>query len=224
MFCGGGWLVSLPFKDIDARTNSVTRRGPHPNGGHMSEYAEIRERLYRPPNAVVDRPIALRGAARGISGYEASRLANIATAVREMEASIINALPAAPFIDDDNRPTVRAIQVEVARQWGFMVMDLISARREAEICLPRHIAMALCKRLTLCSLPDIGRRFGDRDHTTALASIRKAKLLMAAIEPTIPKPATLADWVSAAKLAVETMGLSSRKQPRTKLGKFAPRT
>ena len=50
---------------------------------------------------------------------------------------------------------------------------MTSRRRPANLAFPRQVAMYLAKTLTLRSLPEIGRRFGDRDHTTVLHAIRK---------------------------------------------------
>ncbi len=51
--------------------------------------------------------------------------------------------------------------------------DILSSRRTATVVRPRQIAMYLAKSLTLRSLPEIGRRFGGRDHTTVLHAVRK---------------------------------------------------
>jgi len=61
---------------------------------------------------------------------------------------------------------------------GISRVDLIGHRRTANVVLPRQIAMYLCKVLTTRSLPDIGRRFGNRDHTTVLHAVRKVEALL----------------------------------------------
>jgi len=76
------------------------------------------------------------------------------------------------------RPNVESIQRAVARHLGVTRTDLLSARRTADIVRPRQIAMYLCRELTLRSMPEIGRRFGKRDHTTVLHGARKIKLLI----------------------------------------------
>lgn len=73
----------------------------------------------------------------------------------------------------DPRIMVADIQAAVARHFGITVIDLISERRAVAIARPRQIAMYLAKRLTLRSLPDIGRRFGDRDHSTVIHAVRR---------------------------------------------------
>jgi chromosomal replication initiator protein len=54
----------------------------------------------------------------------------------------------------------------------------LSSRRTANVVRPRQIAMYLAKTLTLRSLPEIGRRFGGRDHTTVLHAVRKIEGLI----------------------------------------------
>jgi chromosomal replication initiator protein len=54
----------------------------------------------------------------------------------------------------------------------------LSSRRTANVVRPRQIAMYLAKTLTLRSLPEIGRRFGGRDHTTVLHAVRKIEGLV----------------------------------------------
>ena len=65
------------------------------------------------------------------------------------------------------------IQRMVARQYNVSRADLLSSRRTANVVRPRQVAMYLAKTLTLRSLPEIGRRFGGRDHTTVLHAVRK---------------------------------------------------
>lgn len=68
---------------------------------------------------------------------------------------------------------MRTIQEAVCAVMGVSLNDLLSARREKPIILPRHIAMFLCKKYLTKSLPEIGHGFGHRDHTTVLHAIRK---------------------------------------------------
>ena len=65
------------------------------------------------------------------------------------------------------------IQKTVADYYKVRVADLLSKRRSRSVARPRQAAMWLAKQLTTRSLPDIGRRFGGRDHTTVLHAVRK---------------------------------------------------
>ncbi|HTP91912.1 MAG TPA: chromosomal replication initiator protein DnaA [Xanthobacteraceae bacterium] len=75
------------------------------------------------------------------------------------------------------RVRIEDIQRVVARQYNVSRADLLSSRRTANVVRPRQVAMYLAKVLTLRSLPEIGRRFGGRDHTTVLHAVRKIEAL-----------------------------------------------
>jgi chromosomal replication initiator protein len=77
----------------------------------------------------------------------------------------------------ERRITVDDIQKTVAEYYGLKKEDLLSERRNRAIARPRQSAMWLCKQLTTRSLPDIGRRFGGRDHTTVLHAVRRIEEL-----------------------------------------------
>jgi chromosomal replication initiator protein len=74
---------------------------------------------------------------------------------------------------EPRRVKIEDIQRIVARHYNVSRADILSARRTATVVRPRQIAMYLAKVLTLRSLPEIGRRFGGRDHTTVLHAVRK---------------------------------------------------
>jgi chromosomal replication initiator protein len=61
----------------------------------------------------------------------------------------------------------------VAEHYGIRIADMHSARRARAVARPRQVAMYLAKQLTPRSLPEIGRKFGGRDHTTVMYAIRK---------------------------------------------------
>jgi chromosomal replication initiator protein len=77
------------------------------------------------------------------------------------------------------RMRIEEIQRVVSRHFNVSRSDLLSARRTANVVRPRQVAMYLAKTLTLRSLPEIGRRFGGRDHTTVLHAVRKIEALVA---------------------------------------------
>jgi chromosomal replication initiator protein len=79
---------------------------------------------------------------------------------------------------DPKRIKIEDIQRVVARQYNVSRADLLSSRRTANVVRPRQVAMYLAKTLTLRSLPEIGRRFGGRDHTTVLHAVRKIENLV----------------------------------------------
>ena len=83
----------------------------------------------------------------------------------------------------------------VAKHYNVTRADILSQRRTANVVKPRQIAMYLAKMLTLRSLPEIGRRFGGRDHTTVLHAVRK-------IEGLVGSDRAMADEVEALKRLV----------------------
>jgi chromosomal replication initiator protein len=79
----------------------------------------------------------------------------------------------------ERRVTVDQIQKTVSEHYGLKQADLISERRARIVARPRQVAMWLAKQITTRSLPDIGRRFGGRDHTTVLHAVRRIEALKA---------------------------------------------
>jgi chromosomal replication initiator protein len=79
---------------------------------------------------------------------------------------------------EPKRVKIEDIQRVVARHYNVSRADMLSARRTAVVVRPRQVAMYLSKTLTLRSLPEIGRRFGGRDHTTVLHAVRKIEGLL----------------------------------------------
>jgi chromosomal replication initiator protein len=80
---------------------------------------------------------------------------------------------------NERKVTVDQIQKTVAEHYGLKQADLISERRARAVARPRQVAMWLAKQITTRSLPDIGRRFGGRDHTTVLHAVRRIEALKA---------------------------------------------
>jgi chromosomal replication initiator protein len=78
---------------------------------------------------------------------------------------------------EPKRVKIEDIQRTVARHYNVSRADMLSSRRTANVVRPRQVAMYLAKLLTLRSLPEIGRRFGGRDHTTVLHAVRKIENL-----------------------------------------------
>ena len=116
---------------------------------------------------------------------------NVRTNVRELEGALVRliawcslhgveiTLPTAQqclkqFIDTQVRKiTIEAIQRAVAEQFGMRVAELKQKNNSRQIVVPRQIAMYLAKQLTEASLPEIGRQFGGKHHTTVMHSISK---------------------------------------------------
>ncbi|MFK7839780.1 MAG: chromosomal replication initiator protein DnaA [Bdellovibrionales bacterium] len=78
----------------------------------------------------------------------------------------------------DRRITIDEIQRKVAEHYNLRLTDMHSARRARNVARPRQVAMYLAKQLTARSLPEIGRKFGGRDHTTVMHAVRKVEELI----------------------------------------------
>ena len=97
---------------------------------------------------------------------------------------------------EPRRIKIEDIQKAVAKHFNVTKADLLSSRRTRSVVRPRQIAMYLSKLLTPRSLPEIGRRFGGRDHTTVLHAVRK-------IEGLIDSDSALADDVAFLKQVID---------------------
>ena len=78
----------------------------------------------------------------------------------------------------DRKVTIEEIQKKVAEHYSIRLTDMSSARRARAVARPRQVAMYLAKQLTSRSLPEIGRKFGNRDHTTVMHAVSRVTELM----------------------------------------------
>ena len=98
---------------------------------------------------------------------------------------------------NDRKISIDDIQRKVAEHYNIRLADMVGPKRARNIARPRQIAMYLSKQLTSRSLPEIGRRFGGRDHTTIMHGIRK-------IEELLSEDKTIAEDVAMLKRLLET--------------------
>ena len=114
----------------------------------------------------------LEGALNRIAAYAMMTGRTIDVAfVEEVLANVLRA--------NQRRISVDEIQTQVAEHYRIRKAEMTSARRAREVARPRQVAMYLAKQLTPKSLPDIGRRFGGRDHTTVIHAVRQIEKLRA---------------------------------------------
>jgi chromosomal replication initiator protein len=113
----------------------------------------------------------------------------ISSNVRELEGTLIrlaakSSLTGRPvdlaFAKAETSATARAdlmsvddIQRAVCHHFHLRSTDLVSKDRHKSVAFARHVAMYLCKQRLKCSFPEIGRAFGNRDHTTVMSAVRK---------------------------------------------------
>jgi len=77
----------------------------------------------------------------------------------------------------DRKVTIEEIQRKVAEHFSIRISDIVGPRRVRNIARPRQVAMYLAKNMTSRSLPEIGRRFGGRDHTTVMHGVKRIEEL-----------------------------------------------
>ncbi len=77
----------------------------------------------------------------------------------------------------ERKITIEEIQRKVSEHYNIRLSDMIGPKRLRSYARPRQVAMYLCKQLTSRSLPEIGRRFGGRDHTTVMHGVRRIEEL-----------------------------------------------
>jgi chromosomal replication initiator protein len=124
----------------------------------------------------------------GVAMYMASR---IKSNIRELEGSLIRLIAYASLqgrplslelaqdvlrnvIEHDEKAiTIEQIQKFVADYYGLKLADLKSRNNSKSVAMPRQVAMYICKALTHASLPEIGRSFGGKHHSTVIHSIKK---------------------------------------------------
>ena len=121
---------------------------------------------------------------------------NIKTNIRELEGLLLRVIAFSSFthrkldldlakevlkdftLDKNKHFTITNIIKSVARYYNIKVADIKSKRRTRDISVPRQIAMFICREHTKSSLPEIGRQFGGKDHTTVIFSYKKISNLI----------------------------------------------
>ncbi|ODT65663.1 MAG: chromosomal replication initiation protein DnaA [Pelagibacterium sp. SCN 63-23] len=166
----GGLVVPITNFDIDLRRAIVQRRADQVNSRFGMQF----------PTAVIDyisRAVVSHG--RDLDGavnrlVAANQLTGELITVPLAEKTLADLIRAR----DAKRVRIEDILKIVSRHYKVPRNELLSARRSRDVVRPRQIAMYLAKALTSRSLPEIGRRFGGRDHTTVLHSVRKVEQMI----------------------------------------------
>lgn len=163
---GGGLVAELSSLDYDLRRRIVERR--------------IEEKRAKEPSFTLSDDVTnflaekLVDSARDLDGavtrlYATGHLTGDAITVESVEHIIRDLMKG----QEPKRIKIEDILRLVSKHYSVSRNDLLSQRRQRSIVLPRQVAMYLAKQLTSRSLPEIGRRIGNRDHTTVLHAVRK---------------------------------------------------
>ena len=157
---------------------SLAKRFPHirptATRGAFGDMVPARKPVIRAPDRVLSLPPVapaprIKFAPTPIEVIEA--LERISSAAPEDMEDLPAPLPTA---------TVKSIIAATARYYGVTFTEIKSDRRQKQYCRARHVAMYVCREMTTRSLPEIGRQFGRRDHTTVLHGVRKITELLSA--------------------------------------------
>jgi chromosomal replication initiator protein len=162
----GGLVVDIELPDLDLRRRIL-----------MGRYEQM---LRRDPSVTVPDDVLefianrmtgggreLEGALNRVMAYQQF---NQLPVTLDLAAMVLRDMSANP---DQSRVKIEDILKVVGRHFNVARTDLLSPRRARTVVVPRQIGMYLAKKLTSRSLPEIGRRFGGRDHSTVLHAVRK---------------------------------------------------
>jgi chromosomal replication initiator protein len=167
----GGLVVGINTLDLDLRKAIVTRRAEQASTRFADAHftPAVIEYIAR---VVVSHGRDLDGAVNRL--LAANQLTKEPITVQLAERTLADLVRAR----DSRRVRIEDILRIVSRHYKVPRNDLLSSRRSRDVVRPRQIAMYLAKALTSRSLPEIGRRFGGRDHTTVLHSVRKVEQMI----------------------------------------------
>lgn len=164
----GGMVADVDQADYELRLNVL-----HAKLGQLHDVACPNDVLEFLARKITSNVRELEGALTRVAAYATltARAITIET-TRQVLADQLRA--------HDRRITIDEIQRKTADYYGLKLADLLSPRRAREVARPRQVAMYLAKKLTPRSLPEIGRRFGGRDHTTVMHGVKRIEGLRVA--------------------------------------------
>ncbi len=163
-----GLVADINPADYELRLNILIAKRDRMTGSQVPD--EVLEFLARRITANVRE---LEGALNRVVAY--ATLVGKTIDIEFTRATLADILRA-----NEKKVTIDEIQRKVADYYAIKLSDLLSARRARDVARPRQVAMWLAKRLTPRSLPEIGRRFGGRDHTTVMHAVKRIDELRAA--------------------------------------------
>lgn len=162
-----GLVADINAADLELRLNIIAKKLEALPDVHVPD--EVINFLAKRINSNVRE---LEGALNRIAAYATMQNRPIdLDFVSEVLANILRA--------NQRRISIDEIQTRVSDHYRIRKAEMTSARRAREVARPRQVAMYLSKQLTPRSLPEIGRRFGGRDHTTVIHAVRQIEKLRA---------------------------------------------
>ena len=167
----GGLVVDIELPELDLRREILARR--------LAEVAKRDPQIRVDPDVVEFIANKVQGGGRELEGalnrVIAHQQFSHAPLSVDLAAMVLRDMSANP---DQCRVRIDDILKVIGRHYNVARADLLSPRRARSVVVPRQVGMYLAKKLTPRSLPEIGRRFGGRDHSTVLHAVRKIEELM----------------------------------------------
>jgi chromosomal replication initiator protein len=162
----GGLVVDIELPDLDLRRRIVQGRyeAMQARDAAVTIPGDVLEFI---ANRITGGGRELEGALNRVAAYQQFNRTGITL---DLAAMVLRDMAANP---DGSRIKIDDILKIVGRHYNVARTDLLSPRRARIVVVPRQIGMYLAKKLTARSLPEIGRRFGGRDHSTVLHAVRK---------------------------------------------------
>jgi chromosomal replication initiator protein len=155
-----GLVADIQAPDIETRVAILNRK------------AEL-ENITLPEDVALFLATAVKSNIRELEGCLIRIGAHASLTHKEINLDLAKAI-LAPLLGNTGREiSPETIQKAVADHFGVKISELRSDRKHKVIAMPRQVAMYLMRELTRCSFPDIGQRFGGRDHTTAMYAVKK---------------------------------------------------
>lgn len=160
-----GLVADVNLADFELRLNIIAKKL------EAMPQAEVpREVVHFLARRIASNVRELEGALHRVVAY--ASLANRPIDIAFVEETLSDILRA-----NQRRVTIAEIQRKVSEHYCIRQSEMVSARRARDVARPRQIAMYLAKQMTPRSLPEIGRHFGGRDHTTVIHAIRQVDKL-----------------------------------------------
>ncbi|HEX9205203.1 MAG TPA: chromosomal replication initiator protein DnaA, partial [Candidatus Deferrimicrobiaceae bacterium] len=155
-----GLVADIQPPDIETRVAILNRK------------AEA-ESIALPEDVALFLATVVKSNIRELEGYLIRIGAHASLTRREINLDLARSILSPLIITAKREISPDAILKIVAEHYGVKVTDLRSERKHKSVAGPRQMAMYLMRELTDCSFPDIGQRFGGRDHTTVMYAVKK---------------------------------------------------
>ena len=165
----GGFIAKINEPDFELRRAIAKRK--------TSELNARRAGFVLPDEGIDLIAARITGTGRAVEGAIKQVFAASTLIGREASMEVIVEALSGNWSPPEKSVPVETIKRRVAAFYDMTLEDLVSQRRHRAVARPRQVAMYFCKRLTRRSFPDIGQRFGGRDHTTVMHAVKRIEEL-----------------------------------------------